>query len=79
MIDLRSPNMIQNHVKNLNEFEYLNGITENKDLLTLFKKLVPYFNSEYSIREITWRENLSQEELEEVLKIFKSVLFVYEI
>jgi hypothetical protein len=76
-IDLRSPNLLE--MRNFYEFEFLNGITTNDDLLLLFKRLIPYFDGNHEIREILWRENMEYEELESVMNIFKEYLIYYHV
>jgi hypothetical protein len=61
------------------ENELINNISQDKELLKIFQKLINYFNGEYSIDEIIWRENLDFETIEKILNVFKSILFSFDI
>ena len=76
-IDLRSPNILE--MRNVYEFDFLNAMTSDDDLLDLFKRLIPYFDGKHEIREIIWRENLDFDDIENIIQTFKDCLIVYQI
>jgi hypothetical protein len=77
-IDLRSPKA-KYEFKQIDDYEYLSGITDNVEMRLHFKKIAHYFNGDHHVREILWRESMSMEDMDAILSTFKNILFVYEI
>ncbi|EFA86403.1 UPF0171 family protein [Heterostelium album PN500] len=56
------------------EIAFFERIDDSTKSYLLFKRLVPYFRGQHHLEEIMWRENISREDLNKILKKYKSVL-----
>lgn len=60
-----------------NEIAFLDAIASDSETYRLFHRLVPYFHGRHHSREITWRENISLEVLEQVVQAYNDVVFPF--
>ncbi|KAF2077655.1 hypothetical protein CYY_001042 [Polysphondylium violaceum] len=56
------------------EMSLFENIDDNTKLFQLFKRLSPYFRGLHHLEEIMWRENISRDELNKILKKYKNFL-----
>ncbi|KYQ90548.1 UPF0171 family protein [Tieghemostelium lacteum] len=58
----------------VHEKTFFENIDDKTKSYQLFKRLSPYFRGLHHIEEIMWRENISRDELNKILKKYKNVL-----
>jgi len=56
------------------EMALFENIDDNTKIFQLFKRLSPYFRGLHHLEEIMWRENISRDELNKILKKYKNFL-----
>eukprot|EP01132_Coremiostelium_polycephalum_P009228 gene9228-11306_t len=56
------------------ENAFFENIDDGTKSYQLFKRLSPYFRGRHHLEEIMWRENISREDLNKILKKYKNVL-----
>lgn len=54
------------------EERYLTSISDASDLYAMFYRLCPYFKGHHSLQEIIWRESITPQQLEEVVRKYAS-------
>ena len=55
---------------------YLDSVDDGTDEFKLFKRLAPYFRGQHHTTEISWRENISRDELQHIIQLYKNFLVI---